>query len=122
MKLTPENVEALSARLHEIYQAEAHRRGDIRHADAYDDLPDATKEWDRVLARWIISHWVPRFDPGDGFPSAHTDGQVSPWPGPFPPDGMNPKAYEPPAHSDGCGCPCHQVIQPGLIDCPRCGV
>ncbi len=73
MKLTPENVESLSARLHDIYQAEAHRRGDVRHADAYDSLPDDTKEWDRVLARWIIAHWVPKFDPDEGFPPAQSE-------------------------------------------------
>jgi hypothetical protein len=21
---------------------------------------------------------------------------------------------------DGCTCPCHQVIQPGLVPCPQC--
>lgn len=21
---------------------------------------------------------------------------------------------------DACGCPCHQVVQPGLVPCPRC--
>lgn len=67
-------VEALSARLHEIYQAEAHRRGDVRHADAYEDLSDDTKEWDRVLARWIIRYWDPVFDPAKGFPPALIDG------------------------------------------------
>lgn len=67
-------VEALSERLHEIYQAEAHRRGDVRHADDYDDLPDETKEWDRVLARWILVHWTPRFDLAEGFPPAQRDG------------------------------------------------
>jgi len=25
-----------------------------------------------------------------------------------------------PAHDDECMCPCHAVIQPGLIPCPRC--
>lgn len=64
-------VEALAARLHDIYQVEAHRRGDVRHADAYDDLPDDTKEWDRVLARWILTHWAPRFDLRHGFPEAN---------------------------------------------------
>jgi hypothetical protein len=59
----PVDLEALSARLHEVYQKEAHRRGDVRHADAYADLPEATKEWDRVLARWVLAHWTPRFDP-----------------------------------------------------------
>jgi len=64
----PLDVERLSARLHDIYQAEAHRRGDVRHADAYEALPEATKEWDRVLARWIIRYWDPVFDPAEGFP------------------------------------------------------
>lgn len=67
--MNPAYVEALSARLHEIYQAEAHRRGDVRHADAYDDLPEATKEWDRVLARWVLLHWSPRFNPEEGLPA-----------------------------------------------------
>jgi hypothetical protein len=70
-------VEALSARLHEVYQAEAHRRGDVRHHDDYEALPDATKEWDRVLARWILAHWEPRFDVAEGFPPAQSDGEVS---------------------------------------------
>jgi hypothetical protein len=70
--MTPdvEVVERLSARLHDIYQKEAHRRGDVRHADAYDDLSEETKEWDRVLARWIIKHWLPGFDWKKGFPPA----------------------------------------------------
>lgn len=63
-------LEELSARLHEIYQKEAHRRGDVRHADAYDDLSDAVKEWDRVLARWILKHWTPNFDVTKGLPPA----------------------------------------------------
>lgn len=62
------DLEALSARLHEIYQKEAHRRGDVRHADAYADLPELTKEWDRVLARWVLAHWTPTFDPAQGLP------------------------------------------------------
>lgn len=64
------DIEALSARLHEIYQKEAHARGDVQHADCYEDLPDATKEWDRVLARWIVKHWIPCFDPANGLPPA----------------------------------------------------
>jgi hypothetical protein len=63
-------VEELSARLHEVYQKEAHRRGDVRHADSYADLPDSTQEWDRVLARWIILNFSPRFDPAEGIPGA----------------------------------------------------
>jgi hypothetical protein len=64
------DLELLSARLHEVYQKEAHRRRDVRHADAYEDLPDDTKEWDRVLARWILEHWTPKFDPAEGIPAA----------------------------------------------------
>lgn len=61
-------LEDLSARLHDVYQKEAHRRGDIRHHDDYYDLPDMTKEWDRALARWIIKHWTPKFS--DDLPGA----------------------------------------------------
>lgn len=63
-------IEAIATRLHDVYQKEAHRRGDARHADAYDDLSEATKEWDRVLARWIVAHWTPKFDIGEELPSA----------------------------------------------------
>ena len=62
------DLEALSARLHDIYQAEAHRRGDVRHLDRYEDLADEVKEWDRVLARWLLEHWSPKFDPSQGLP------------------------------------------------------
>ena len=47
------DVEARSADAHAVYQREAHRRGDVRHHDAYEELSDATKEWDRVLVRWV---------------------------------------------------------------------
>lgn len=63
------DLEVLSARLHDIYQVESHRRGDIRHADRYEQLPEMTKEWDRVLARWILEHWTPRFDPSGELPA-----------------------------------------------------
>lgn len=49
------DLEARSADAHAVYQAEAHRRGDVRHPDAYADLSEATKEWDRVLVRWVQS-------------------------------------------------------------------
>lgn len=47
-------VEELSAKLHEIYQIEARRQGDVRHHDDYEALKENTKEFDRVLARYII--------------------------------------------------------------------
>jgi hypothetical protein len=49
-------VEALSAKLHDIYQHEARRQGDVRHQEAYADLTESTKEFDRVLARFILRH------------------------------------------------------------------
>lgn len=64
------DIEALSSRSHDIYQKEAHRRGDVRHADIYADLSEPTKEWDRVLARWVLEHFEPRFDPAEGLPEA----------------------------------------------------
>ncbi len=48
-----EDVEARSADAHTVYQREAHRRGDVRHPDAYESLSEPTKEWDRVLVRWV---------------------------------------------------------------------
>lgn len=48
-----DDTETRSAEAHAIYQEEAHRRGDIRHPDAYVDLSESTKEWDRVLVRWV---------------------------------------------------------------------
>lgn len=47
-------VEKLAAKFHNIYQAEAKRQGDVRHIDAYDDLPENIKEFDRVLAREVL--------------------------------------------------------------------
>jgi hypothetical protein len=48
-------LEELSAEFHAIYQAEARRQGDVRHAESYDDLPDNIKEFDRVLARHVLA-------------------------------------------------------------------
>lgn len=44
-------VEELAAQFHDIYQQEAKRQGDVRHKDAYTELPENVKEFDRVLAR-----------------------------------------------------------------------
>jgi hypothetical protein len=62
--------EQLAARLHDVYQKEAHRRGDVRHADRYEDLSEVTKGWDRALADWILQYFAPRFDPAGGLPDA----------------------------------------------------
>lgn len=50
-----EEVESLASRLHTIYQTEAKRQGDVRHHDEYANLPENIKEFDRVLARFIIA-------------------------------------------------------------------
>lgn len=54
-----ESVEELSREFHAIYQSEAKRQSDlgidkVRHPDNYDDLPERTKEYDRVLARHVL--------------------------------------------------------------------
>lgn len=58
-QLKAAKLEALSAELHAVYQAESRRQagtGDdtVRHPDDYAALPEHTKEYDRVLARYIL--------------------------------------------------------------------
>ena len=47
-------IEQLASALHDIYQKEAKRQGDHRHFDKYEDLAESVKEYDRVLARYIL--------------------------------------------------------------------
>lgn len=47
-------VEVLSEKFHYIYQQEARRQGDMRHNDDYGELAENIKEFDRVLARYIL--------------------------------------------------------------------
>jgi hypothetical protein len=52
-------VEALSELLHAIYQAEARRQSEtgedtVRHPDDYAALPEHIKQYDRVLAKFIL--------------------------------------------------------------------
>src|SRR3990167_6410236 len=54
-----EQVEQLSRKFHAIYQEEAFRQSQtgedtVRHPDNYDALPEHTKEYDRVLARYVL--------------------------------------------------------------------
>lgn len=51
------DLEELAAKFHDIYQEVAHRHGDIRHSDNYYELSDEIKEYDRALARWVLSHF-----------------------------------------------------------------
>ena len=52
-------IENLSSKFHEIYQIEAKRQGDVRHSDKYQDLSENIKEFDRVLARYVLKHFKP---------------------------------------------------------------
>lgn len=47
-------VESLSVVLHDIYQKEAHRQNRAHCPDDYNELSEQTKEYDRVLARYIL--------------------------------------------------------------------
>ena len=51
--------ESLARKFHEVYQQEAKRQGDVRHKDDYDDLPENIKEFDRVLARFVLANFRP---------------------------------------------------------------
>lgn len=50
-----ERIESLSKKIHELYQQEAKRQGDVRHHDDYDAVEERFKEFDRVIARFVIS-------------------------------------------------------------------
>lgn len=54
------SIETLSSQLHDVYIKEAKHQGDVRHKDAYEELPENIKEFDRVLARFILENFVPR--------------------------------------------------------------
>jgi hypothetical protein len=53
--MTRKAIEELATELHEVYMKEATRHGDVRHAEDYNDLPENIKEFDRALARFILS-------------------------------------------------------------------
>lgn len=55
-----DRVESLSLALHCVYQEEAHRQGDVRHAESFEALADNVKEFDRVLARFILANFIPK--------------------------------------------------------------
>lgn len=48
-------IESLAEKIHGVYQQEAKRQGDVRHHDTYAELPENIKEFDRVLAIFILS-------------------------------------------------------------------
>lgn len=73
----PTDVEELSEILHFVYQTEAKRQGDVRHSDEYGDLPEHTKEYDRVLARYILERETRRSARASGGTSASVDADAS---------------------------------------------
>jgi len=50
-------VEHLAKKFHEVYQKEAVRQGDVRHASEFEDLPENIKKFDRVLARYVLRNF-----------------------------------------------------------------
>jgi len=53
--MTEKEREALASILHDIYIKEAKRQGDVRHKDRYEDLSENIKDFDRVLADFILA-------------------------------------------------------------------
>lgn len=55
-----ERTEQLAREFHAIYQLEAKRQAglgldQVRHPDDYNALPERTKDYDRVLARYVLT-------------------------------------------------------------------
>ena len=50
-----QKIEALARQFHTVYQEEAKRQGDVRHHDDYDQLPENIKDFDRALARYVLT-------------------------------------------------------------------
>ena len=57
-QLYKKQIELLASKFHEIYQKEARRQGDIRHTDKYEELPENIKEFDRVLAKYVLKNFI----------------------------------------------------------------
>lgn len=47
-------IEELSSQIHDIYMKEADKQGNARNARRYEDLTENVKEYDRVLAKFIL--------------------------------------------------------------------
>jgi len=58
MKILDENeVEGLAAIFHDLYLKEAERQGSVVHEGRYEELPEDMKEFDRVLARYVLQNF-----------------------------------------------------------------
>src|SRR5574343_721684 len=54
------------------------RQGDVRHKDAYADLPENIKEYDRVLARYVLAMFAPGSITAEGYnPALSGQGLIS---------------------------------------------
>lgn len=51
------SVETLACTIHQVYQEEAKRQGDVRHSDDYHTLPENVKAYDRAIARFILENF-----------------------------------------------------------------
>jgi len=58
MKTLDENeVEELAAIIHDLYLKEAGRQGSVIHEGRYKELPEDMKEFDRVIARYVLQNF-----------------------------------------------------------------
>lgn len=53
------DIETLAATFHGLYQREAKRQGDVRYSDSYAALSEHIKEFDRVLAAYVLEEFIP---------------------------------------------------------------
>ena len=60
------DVNTLARLLHFVYQQTAKDLDDVRHPDAYDDLEDHIKEYDRAIARFVLEMFVLKADASKG--------------------------------------------------------
>ena len=60
IKYLDEDVETLSAQFHDVYMIEANKQGNTRNKQNYNDLAENVKEYDRVLARYVLSLAIPK--------------------------------------------------------------
>lgn len=58
--LDARDIEELSSKFHDVYIAEAKRQGDCRHPERYKDLAENIREYDRVLARYVLKNFTPK--------------------------------------------------------------
>jgi len=51
-------IEPLASKIHQIYQQESKRQNNVKYPDNYYELPEHIKDYDRVIARFILENYV----------------------------------------------------------------